>query len=71
MFLELRILFVIVEIQEIMKVVYFSVANTVSYPKHAYFDVTPLTLTVKNIHKDEILGSQDVLQFFSGESMQD
>ena len=47
-----------------MKVVYFSIANTVSYQKHAYFDATSGNFA-------EILTSQDVLQFFPGESMQD
>ena len=53
------------------KVIYFSVANTVSCQKRAYFDVTSgnfAKFDSENIHEDEIFGQQDILQFFSGES---
>ena len=53
------------------KVVYFSVANTVSCQKRAYFDVTSgnfANLDSEKVHEDEIFGQEDILQFFSGES---
>ena len=65
MFLELRILFVIVQIQEIMRKSY------ISCQKRAYFDVTSgnfANLDSEKVHEDEIFGQEDILQFFSGES---
>ena len=53
------------------KVVYFSVANTVSYKNRAYFDVTSgnfAKLDSEKVHEDEIFSQLDILQFFSGES---
>ena len=78
MFLELRILLFSIKnsrnrgnIRNSEKVVYFSVANTVSYQKYAYFDITShnfAKLDSKKVHEDKIFGPQDILQFFSRES---
>ena len=53
------------------KLVYVSVANTVSCQKRAYFDITSANfakLDSEKVHEDQIFSQQDILQFFSGES---
>ena len=49
------------------RVVFFSVANTVSDQKRAYFDVTSGNFDIE-VHEDKMFGRQDILQFFSEES---
>ena len=56
----------IVGIQEIMKKSYIFVANTVSYQKRPYFDVTSGNFDNsdnENVYEDEIFLRQDILQF--------
>ena len=49
------------------KVVYFSVANTVSCKKRAYFDVT--LLDSKKVHEYDIFGQKDTVYYnFSQEN---
>ena len=51
------------------KVVYFSVANTVSYQKRSCLSrVTSGNFASEKVHEDEIFGQQDILQVFSWES---
>ena len=50
------------------KVVYFSVANIVSYQKRSYLASNFANLASEKVHEDEIFGQQDLLQVFSWES---
>ena len=56
-------------IQKITRKSYFSVANTVSYQKRAYFDVTSSNFAnfgSEKTHEDEIFGRQDYYNFSQG-----
>ena len=66
-FLEAGILFIIAQIQEIMRKLYiFSVANIVSLEKLPTLTSFPVTLTVKKIHEDQIFVRQHILHSFLG-----
>ena len=67
MFLELKIIFVIVEIQKIMRKSYISLSQTVSCQKRAYFDVTSgdfAKFDSEKVHEDEIFGQQNSISIF-------